>query len=316
MQRRSGGPKCQGAGGGGGLQVVAGPRGGGYAAALDRVTLNSGRALPSAAAPSLPEVPLFRPRSAALAAFALALAVLTPRAVLAAAEVHRFNFVASATPTGIDAGDLNNVIDFYNRTVITPPPRGYDPVDAISFAWLFTGELRYFLTRNLALSGGVSQLRAKTSKEYLPALAQSIDVSAELITAPVHIGASYYLQPYNQGDFQARMFFGGGLVSYTHSRTTFQQVLAGVDSTTNAQLGGSFKFTNTQDSPGYYGEGGVHMFFASRYSVLLSVLYRSGHMARMVDERTGEVVTDPETHKPFSLDVGGFGFRMAAVLGL
>jgi len=184
------------------------------------------------------------------------------------------------------------------------------------FARLFTGELRYFLTRNLALSGGVSQLRAKTSKEYLPALAQSIDVSAELITAPVHIGASYYLQPYNQGDFQARMFFGGGLVSYTHSRTTFEQVLAGVDSTTNAQLGGSFKFTNTQDSPGYYGEGGVHMFFASRYSVLLSVLYRSGHMARMVDERTGEVVVDPETHKPFSLDVGGFGFRMAAVLGL
>ena len=108
---------------------------------------------------------MFRPRSAALAAFALGLAVLTPRAVLAAAEVHRFNFVGSATPTGIDAGDLNNVIDFYNRTVITPPPRGYDPVDAISFGWLFTGELRYFLTRNLALSGGVSQLRAKTSKE-------------------------------------------------------------------------------------------------------------------------------------------------------
>lgn len=259
---------------------------------------------------------MFRPRSAAWAAFALALAVLTPGAVFAAAEVHRFNFVASATPTGIDATDLNNVIDFYNRTVITPPPRGYDPVAAIHFGWLFTGELRYFLTRNLALCGGVSQLRAKTSKEYLPALSQSIDVRAELITAPVHIGADYYLQPYNQGDFQARMFFGGGLLSYTHSRTTFEQTLAGADSTTNAQLGGSFKFTNSQDSPGYYGEGGVHMFFASRYSVLLSVLYRSGHMARMVDERTGEVVIDPETGKPFSLDVSGFGFRMAAVLGL
>lgn len=259
---------------------------------------------------------MFRPRSAALASLALGVTLLLPSIALAAAEVHRFNFVMSATPTGIDATDLNNVIDYYNRTVITPPPRGYDPVSGISFGWLFTGEFRYFLTRNLAMSAGVSQLRSKTSKEYLPALSQSIDVRADLITAPVHIGAAYYLQPYNQGDFQARMFFGGGLVSYTHSRTTFQQTLAGVDSTTNAQLGGSFKLSNTQDSPGYYGEGGVHMFFASRYSVLLSVLYRSGHMARMVDERTGDVVIDPETGKPFSLDVSGFGFRMAAVIGL
>ena len=259
---------------------------------------------------------MFRPRSLSLAGLALGAILLVPSIALGAAEVHRFSFAMSATPTGIDATDLNHVIDFYNRTVITPPPRGYDPVSQVSFGWLFTGELRYFLTRNLAMTAGVSQLRSKTSKQYLPALAQSIDVRAELITAPVHIGAAYYLQPYNQGDFQARMFFGGGLESYTHSRTTFEQVLAGVDSTTNAQLGGSFKLTNSQDSPGYYGEGGVHMFFASRYSVLLSVLYRSGHMARMVDERTGDVVIDPSTGKPFSLDVSGFGFRMAAVLGL
>jgi hypothetical protein len=39
-------------------------------------------------------------------------------------------------------------------------------------------------------------------------------------------------------------------------------------------------------------------------------------MARMVDERTGDVVIDPETGKPFSLDVSGWGFRMAAVVGL
>jgi len=257
---------------------------------------------------------LFRPRSAAWAAIALSLSLLAPSVVHAAAEVHRFNLALSATPTGIDAGDLNDAIDFYNNSVINP--RGAEPLAQISFGWLFTGELRYFLTRNLAMSAGVGQLRSKTSREYLPALSSSIDVRADMITAPVHVGAAYYLQPYNQGDFQARMFFGGGLVSYTHSRTTFQQSLAGVDSTTNAELGGSFKLTNTQDSPGYYGEGGVHMFFASRYSVLLSVLYRSGHIARMVDERTGDVVIDPKTGKPFSLDVSGFGFRMAAVIGL
>jgi len=256
---------------------------------------------------------LFRPRSAVLAAVATAI-LLAPSAAQSAAEVHRFNVVLSGIPTSVKADDFNDLIDFFNNIALAPG--GLEPLAKINFTWLFDGEVRYFATQNLALSAGVGQLRGKSVKEYLPALSQSLNVRAELISVPVHIGAAYYLQPYNQGDFQARMFFGGGLLSYTHSRTTFEQVLAGVDSTTNAQLGGSFKFTNTQDSPGYYGEGGVHMFFASRYSVLLSVLYRSGHMARMVDERTGEVVIDPETHKPFSLDVGGFGFRMAAVLGL
>ena len=42
---------------------------------------------------------------------------------------------------------------------------------------------------------------------------------------PVHVGAAYYLQPYNQGDFQARMFFGGGLMQYTYSRASFGQTV-------------------------------------------------------------------------------------------
>src|SRR5436190_11360773 len=228
---------------------------------LDRVTPRPGRAVTARRGSKSTEVPLFRPRSAALAGLAtfVGALLLLPSVVLAAAEVHRFSLALSATPTGVDATDLNDVIDFYNRTVITPPPRGYEPLDGISFAWLFTGEVRYFLTRNLAMNAGVGQLRSKTSKEYLPALAQSINVRADLITAPVHVGAAYYLQPYNQGDFQARMFFGGGLVSYTHSRSTFQQTLAGADSSTNAQLGGPFQPTSTQDSPGYLGEFGVHM---------------------------------------------------------
>ena len=250
-----------------------------------------------------------------MAGIALAL-LLLPSMASAAAEVHKLNLALSATPTSVDATDLNHVIDFYNRTVVTAPPRGYEPVDQISFTWLFNAELRYFATRNLALNAGVGQMRSETSKEYLPALSQSLQARASLISVPVHIGAAYYLQPYNQGDFQARLFFGGGLVSYTHSRTEFQQVLAGADSATSAQLGGSFKFTNTQDAPGYYGEVGAHMFFASRYSVVLSALLRSGHMSRLVDERTGDVVRDPESGKPLSLDVSGVGFRMAILIGL
>ena len=261
------------------------------------------------------EVPLFRPRPVVPALLAMAV-LLAPSAASAAAEVHRLNLALSGTPTQVNAGDVNDGIDFYNRTVVTPPPRGYDPLPKITFTWLFDSELRYFATRNLAITAGVGQLRAKSVKEYLPALSQAINVRAELITVPVHIGAAYYLQPYNQGDFQARLFVGAGLESYTHSRTLFEQTLFGADSSTTAQLGGSFRISSTQDGPGYYAEGGVHMFFSSKYSVLLSVLYRSGEMNGLVNEVTGLPVLDPKTGRPAGLDVGGVGFRMSAVIGL
>ena len=240
--------------------------------------------------------------------------VLAPSAAFAAADVHRFNLVLSGAPTQVNAGDFNDGIDAYNRRIIAP--LGYDPLPKVTFSWLFDSEFRYFLMHNLAVSAGVGQLRAKSSKEYLPALSQAINVRAELITVPVHIGAAYYLQAYNQGDFQARAFMGAGLEYYTHSRARFVQSLSGADSTTSAQLGGSFQSASTQDATGYYAEGGVHMFFASRYSVILSVLFRSGEVQGLVDERTGKPVPNPLTGKPAGLDVGGIGFRMAAVIGL
>lgn len=258
------------------------------------------------------EVTLFRPWSAVLAALA-AIVLLVPTRAFAAAEIHRLNFAISGVPTGLNAGDFNDVLDFYNGAVLTP--RGFESLDKIKFSFLFDGELRYFVTRNLSVNAGIGHLKAKTSKEFLPALAQSINVRAEMISVPVHVGATYYLQPYNQGDFQARLFGGGGLVQYTHSRISFLQQLAGADSATTAQLGGSFKFGATNDATGYYAEGGVHMFFAARYSVLLSALYRSGEIDNLIEEQSGQVFLDPLTGKPFKLDVGGIGFRMAAVIG-
>ena len=257
------------------------------------------------------EVTLFRPWSA-LAALA-AICVLAPSPAFAAAEIHRINFAISGVPSQVNAGDFNETLDFYNRVVLAP--RGFEPIEKVKFTWLFDGELRYLVTRNLSINVGVGHLKATTSKEFLPALAQSINVRAEIITVPIHVGATYYLQPYNQGDFQARLFGGGGLVQYTHSRISFLQQLAGADSATTAQLGGSFKLGATQDAPGYYAEGGVQMYFAARYSVLLSALYRSGELSALVDERTQQVFINPQTFQPFRLDVGGIGFRMAAVIG-
>jgi hypothetical protein len=258
------------------------------------------------------EVTLFRPWSAVLAALA-AIVLLAPAPAWAAAEVHRLNFAISGIPTGVNADDFNEGLDFYNRTVLTP--RDFEPMEKVKFTLLFDGEVRYFVTRNLSINAGVGHLKAKSAREYLPALSQSINVRAEMLTVPIHVGASYYMQPYNQGDFQARLFAGGGLVQYSHSRITFLQSIAGADSATNAQLGGSFRYGATQDSPGYYAEGGVHMFFAARYSVLLSALYRSGEISGLVDEVTREPFLNPQTQQPFKLDVGGIGFRMAIVIG-
>ncbi len=255
---------------------------------------------------------MFRPWSAVLAAL-VAIVLLAPTRVFAAAEVHRINFAISGVPTGVNAGDFNDLLEFYNGTVLTP--HGFESMDKIKFSFLFDGEIRYFVTRNLSINAGVGHLKAKTSREFLPALSQSLNVRAEMLTVPIHVGASYYLQPYNQGDFQARMFAGGGIVQYSHSRITFLQELAGADSATTANLGGSFKFAATNDAPGYYAEGGVHMFFAARYSVLLSALYRSGEIDGLVEDTYGFPLANPMTGKPFKLDVSGVGFRMAAVIG-
>src|SRR5215510_4120291 len=93
-------------------QVVAGLWAGGYAAAPRPGHVFMRRSL------------LSRPQFAFLAA-ALGLGVLlAPAGAFAAAEVHRFNIALSATPTSVNAGDFNDAIDFYNRTVVTAPPRG------------------------------------------------------------------------------------------------------------------------------------------------------------------------------------------------
>ena len=265
------------------------------------------------------EVSLFRPRSAVPGAIALCL-LLAPSVGFAAAEVHRFSLALSGVPTQINAGDFNDNIEVYNRTVVTPPPRGYDPLPKINFSWLFDSELRYFATRNLAITAGVGQLRGKSTKEYLPALVQAINVRAELLTVPVHIGATYYLQAYNQGDFQARAYIGGGFVSVTQGKVLFEQLEFATDSATT--LGGSTRFRARGDGPGYYFELGGHMFFASRYSVILGGIYRSAVIRdlRITQDlinrntvTTGQIPVNAED--TLDLDVGGLGVRMAVAIG-
>jgi hypothetical protein len=259
---------------------------------------------------------LNRIRLAALVASALVVALFAAaRDAQAAADVHRFNLVFSAVPSSVTTGGFNDVIDQYNRIVLIP--RDLNSLDEIGFGWMFEAELRYFVRQNIAVSVGVGQLKTQSKREFLPLINQSIDVRAEVITVPVHVGADYYFSPYNQGDFQARGYMGGGILSNVFSRTTFEQSENGTSPSTT--LGGSFVAHGTRDSPGYYLQTGVHMFFASSWSVMIGGIYRSAKIERLLDQETlgagaGQPLRDL-LGGPVDLDLSGGGVRLGVAKG-
>jgi hypothetical protein len=227
--------------------------------------------------------------------------------VQGAAEVHRLNVVLSAVPTQVRATDFNNVIGDINRTLLQPI--GLEPLTKIKLSWMFDAEVRYFARPNLALSVGVTRLRAKTSQEYLPTIGASNTLRAEITSVPIHAGAAYYFTPYNQGDFQARAYVGTGFMNMVYNRASLAWDGTGIP------IGGAFHVGGTNDGPGYYGEVGAQLFFASKLSVLLSGLYRSNQVRNLIDEQTGAPIVNGNG-QPVSLDVGGTGFRMAVAIGL
>ena len=265
---------------------------------------------------------------------------LSPEA-MAAAEVHRLNLVLSAMPTQIDGGGINNVIDRYNQNPLAY--RGLETVSTLGMAWIFDGELRYFVRPNFALAAGVSQLKVQTTREFLPSIGTSIDVRGEVLSVPVHIGAQYYLAPYNQGDFQARAFVGAGLLSLTGTRASFTTTESGLpmvkatkDSIlvlSDASLGGDSRLVARGDAPGYYVEAGAHLFFAARFSVILGAVYRSMKISNLPPNEGEIVVPDripladyPAFPTPLrdkngnpirihDLDLSGVGVRMALAIG-
>jgi Outer membrane protein beta-barrel domain len=254
---------------------------------------------------------LNRIRLAALAASVLVATVFAPvRDARAAAEVHDFNLVLSVVPSSVNSGDFNDIIDQYNRIILVP--RHLGSLGEIGFGWMFEAELRYFVRQNVAVDIGVGQLKTGTKREYLPLIGQSIDLRAEVITVPVHVGADYYFAPYNQGDFQARAYLGGGVLSNVFTRATVQQ--SEVNTTPATTLGGSFAVKGTRDSPGFYLETGVHMFFASSWSVMLGGVYRNATIKTILHQGTLVPVTDL-LGQTVDLDVGGFGVRMGFAKG-
>src|SRR5262245_17459647 len=236
----------------------------------------------------------------------------------AAPEVHKLNLVISANPTQLVAKDLNDFIDDYNRTVLNP--KGLESLGNISFAWYYQAEVRYFLRQNWALSAGFGQIQSTTRREFLPRIAQVITVRSNVVSVPVHLGATYYLAPFTQGDFQARAYLGGGFMSLTNNKIVFEQLEFQTDSATT--LGGSARSRGRRDGPGYYFEVGGHMFFASRYSLMIGAIYRSATVRNLrrvddvVEHNGNETVTQIHHDEPtIGLDSGGLGLRMGLGIG-
>ena len=241
----------------------------------------------------------------ALASLAALLALASgTRPAGAAAEIHKLNLVVSAIPTQINGGDVNDFIDMTNRSL---EASGLEGLDEIKNGWMFEGQLRYMASNKICINAGVGQIKTSTEREYLPAIQQDVRLRIEVFSVPVSVGGAYYFQPYNQGDFQARAYFGGGFLSLIQNRMKIQQTVTGIPGVE------SFAVSFKRDSPGFYVEGGVHMYFASRFSVLLGAMYRSAVIDALLEKETNLPVYI--NGKPFSMDLSGVGGRMGLAIG-
>jgi hypothetical protein len=251
------------------------------------------------------------------AAVLLAAMAVAPDA-RAAAEVHRLNLIFSAMPTSIDGGDFRRDLDFFNQNFLEA--RGLKGLDPVTSGWMFGTGLRYLVRSNFALDVGVDQLKAQTKREYLPALAQSVQIREEILSVPVHVGGAYYFQAYNSGDFQARTFLGGGLLSLGMNRVTQQTSIVAPDSA-GISTGQNSLIRWTGFSPGYYIEGGFHMFFASRFSVLMSANFHSAKTREMYYSQAPVAIENGPAYNlhagtPYTLDVSGIGIKLTIGMGL
>jgi len=279
---------------------------------------------------------LTRLRLGALLALAVALVASSyaPKA-MAAAEVHRLNLVLSGMPSQVAGGGMNDLLQRYNEYPLRS--RGLEPLDEVTMGWMFDAELRYFVRPNFAVAAGLSHLKVQTRRSYMPAIGANIDILGQVIAVPLHVGAQYYLAPYNQGDFQARAFVGGGLLSLVSTRALFQTNETGLDELYGADndtldiasLGGANRVTAQGEGAGYYAEIGAHMFFAARYSIMVGAIYRSMKVDGLESVGTITVPTDVivapylkdtlmKDGRPAGiskLDLGGIGVRMAVAIG-
>lgn len=255
-------------------------------------------------------------RNAARTAVVLGLTAVTLGAIAPAVRadeqrVHRLGLALSIMPTGLALGDVNSAIDELNRqtAALGPPFSAQAPIDPITWDGLWQAELKYFVTRKVAVIGGIGQIKKQSLLELQPVADGYTRINAYVRSVPIHLGADYYFEPRTSGDFTWRPFVGGGYVRVADTKVTGGYDLIRPDSTLSTIV------TGTGTGHGFFVEAGTHFMFPSRYSILVNANYRHAKTGTMTDSETGEdfaIIPGEE----FETDISGFGIRFALQIDL
>jgi outer membrane protein W len=253
---------------------------------------------------------LRRPSARVVCAFVFATAFACAATTTHADEqrVSRLGLAIYAMPTSLNLHDVNESIDRLNE-ITAQDPFELAPIDKITWGAMFGAEAKYFVNRNWSLVAGFGRISRQSILDLQPQATTSTTVKAKVRTVPRYLGVDYYWTGKTSGDFTMRPFVGGGYMDLVETKASF-----GATSTSDAgQVGESV--TALGEGNGAYVEGGIHMMFPSRYSVILNANYRHAKSNRLYDETTGELVLN-EDGEPYSVDVSGFGIRFGIQINI
>jgi hypothetical protein len=223
-------------------------------------------------------------------------------------RVKRFGLALYAMPTGLALKDFNQSVDVINQFTASTPGN-LAPIQKIHWGAQFGLEGRYMVSQHWTVVAGFGRIRKESKLDLIPQINQRILVTARILTVPRNLGVDYYFNPKTSGDFTLRPFIGGGLISLVE---------------TKAKLGGEAVLADTTygsftrpfgEGGGFYVEGGAHLMFPSRYSIILNAMYRRAKATRVFEETNHQLLRRPDG-SPFELDVSGFGLRLAAQISL
>ncbi len=232
---------------------------------------------------------------------ALALATLATLGRADEQRVQRVGLAIYAMPTSMAMSDVNEAIDDLNQFTAE---EGLAPIDKITWGGLFGLEARFFATRHWMVTAGVGRISKQSVLDLQPAATSFLTIQAKVRTVPLNVGVDYYFDPKTSGDFTLRPFVGGGFMSLPETKVS---------------LGGQFQSPDTTfgesstalgEGSGGYIEGGIHMMFPSRYSVIVNANFRYAKATRLYDETTGALVLNDDG-TPLEADFTGFGLRFA-----
>ncbi len=251
-------------------------------------------------------------RAAAMFGLILVAAVsLIPDARADEQRVKRLGLALFVMPSSLGLADFNDEIGRLNQQTATfgPPFGSQAAIDRVTWDGIFGAELKYFVNRKIAIVGGLSQIKRESKLDLQPVADGLTLIRGYVRSVPIHLGADYYFEPRTSGDFTMRPFLGGGYVRVADTKTSQGYNLVRPDSSLR-------DFTTAYGKGhGFYAEGGLHLMFPSRYSLLINAHYRNAHVKQMNDYETGAVVVNANG-EGVETDISGFGLRFAVQIGI